>query len=153
MTRLEKCNLAIELGFDYCINTGNVITPTKKILQKKTKNGYLMLILRNKERKAYYLYAHQFVWFFVKNEIVGILDHINNIKTDNRIFNLRPVNNSQNAMNRKNVKGVYYCKRSEKWVSTIMVDYKKIHLGTFKSKDDALNCYKINKEKYHIINN
>lgn len=152
MTRLEKCKLASELGFTYNGLNGNVITPTGKVLSKITKNGYLMLTLRNEERNVFYLYAHQFAYWIIHNELSDCIDHIDRIRTNNIGYNLRSVTKSQNAMNMSNVKGVSFCKRSSRWIANIMVNYKKIHLGTFKNKDEALNCYKINKEKYHIIN-
>lgn len=34
-----------------------------------------------------------------------------------------------------------------------MVNYKRTYLGSFVNKDDAINCYKVNKEKYHKVNN
>lgn len=152
MTRLEKCELAIKLGFSYNGLNGDVITPTGKVLIKTTKNGYLMLTLRDEKRKTYYLLAHQFVYYIVHNKIVDLIDHIDGNKKNNLLFNLRIVTKSQNAMNMKNVKGVSFCNRSKKWIASIMVNYKKIHLGSFVKKDDALNCYKVNKNKYHIIN-
>jgi len=152
MTRLEKCKLATELGFTYNGLNGDVITPTGKVLSKVTKNGYLMLTLRNKERNVFYLLAHQFAYWVIHNDIVELIDHIDRNKTNNIGYNLRSVTKSQNAMNMSDVKGVSFCKRSKRWIANIMVNYKKIHLGAFKNKDEALNCYKINKNKYHIIN-
>ena len=152
MERIDKCKLAIKLGFTYNCLTGDVITPTNKVLIKTTKNGYLMLTLRDEKRNPYYLLAHQFVYYVVHNEIVELIDHIDRNKKNNLHCNLRSVTKSQNAMNMKNVKGVSFCNRSNKWIANIMINYKKIHLGTFENKDDALNCYKINKNKYHIIN-
>ena len=152
MTRLEKCKLAIKLGFTYNGLNGDVITPAGKVLIKTTKNGYLMLTLRDETRKPYYLFAHQFAYFVIHNKIVDCIDHIDRNKKNNIGYNLRSVNISQNAMNMSNVKGVSFCNRSKRWIANITVNYKKIHLGSFINKDEALNCYKINKEKYHIIN-
>ena len=152
MTREEKCLLAINLGFKYYELNGLIKTPTGKFLSKKTKNGYLMLTLRDEKRNIFYLFAHQFAWYFKFREIVECIDHINGIKTDNNILNLRSVSKSQNAMNMKNVKGYSFCKRSKKFIALISLNNKKINLGSFENKDDAINCYRVNKEKYHIIN-
>ena len=152
MTRLEKCKLAIKLGFTYNGLTGDIITPNGKVLIKTTKNGYLMLTLRNEERNVFYLYAHQFAYWVIHNKIVDFIDHIDRNKKNNIGYNLRSVTKSQNAMNVSNVKGVSFCNRSKKWIAKIMVNYKGIHLGSFTTKDEALNCYKINKNKYHFIN-
>ncbi len=152
MTRLEKCIFAYENGYTYDKITGFIKSPTDKILHKKNMAGYLIISMYSKN-KRFQLYSHQYAWYYEFKEIVFCIDHINNIKNDNRILNLRSVTRSQNAMNRINVKGISFCKRSNRWIANIMVNYKKIYLGSFINKDDALNCYKENKEKYHIINN
>lgn len=144
--------LAVEKGFTYNPENGIVTTPTGVETKRTTVNGYIHLSLYQ-NKKRYSFLGHQFAWYFMYKNLPNCIDHINQSKIDNRIVNLRSVTKSQNAMNRINVKGVSYCKRSNKWVSYIMVNYKKIHLGSFKNKDEALNCYKINKIKYHIINN
>lgn len=152
MKRLERLKLALKNGFTYDSVTGNVITPTGKICSKKTKNGYLMLTIRDEERKMYYVLAHQFGWFYIYNEIVDCIDHINRNKTDNRIENLRSVTKSQNAMNMNNVKGYSYSKRNNKYESYIMLNGKKKHLGAFETEQEASKCYLENKNKIHIIN-
>lgn len=152
MTRLEKCLLAKKLGFTYEEISGKITTPTGLILSKKTKNGYLMLTLRNTNRKIFYLYAHQYGYWVKYNKIVDFIDHIDKEKTNNAIINLRSVTKSENAMNMSNVNGYYFCKRSKKYISIIMVNYKNKQLGSFNTEIEARNCYLENKNKYHIIN-
>jgi hypothetical protein len=71
-----------------------------------------------------YLYkAHRLAWFYMFGEWPEYeIDHRNNIRSDNRISNLRPATHKQNAHNRlipKNnqsgVKGVDWHKASGKW--------------------------------------
>jgi len=152
MTRKEKCKLAVSLGFTYNELNGNVTTPSGKTLSKKTKNGYLMLTLRNKERKIFYLYAHQFAYWIMYNKIVENIDHIDRVKSNNIGNNLRSVTKSQNSMNMNNVKGFTFCKRTKKFIAIIMVNYKVKQLGSFDNEIDARNCYLNNKNKYHNIN-
>lgn len=78
-----------------------------------------------------------------------VIDHINHKKYDNRKENLRSCKQWQNAKNRKiNINntsgcaGVYYCTRDNKWCSTIKVNYKKISLGRYDSKEDAIKARK-----------
>lgn len=151
MTRKEKCELAVKLGFTYNGLNGEVITPTGKVLSKKTTNGYLMLTLRNESRKAFYLFAHQFAYWIIHNKTVDYIDHIDRNKTNNIGYNLRSVTKSQNAMNMKNVKGYFFSKRENKFIAYIQLNYKRKQLGSFDNEEDARNCYLENKNKYHKI--
>lgn len=151
MTRLDKLQFAVKKGFTYNPETGIITTPTGIDVKSKTTNGYINLsIWYNKKR--YSFTGHQFAWYFIHKETVICIDHINGIKSDNRIINLRSVTHSQNAMNMKPQKGITFCKRTNRWVANITVNYKKIYLGSFINEQEALNCYKENKSKYHIIN-
>jgi hypothetical protein len=76
------------------------------------------------------------------------VDHINGDGLDNRRSNLRVVTHSQNLANRSatrsttnRFKGITQCKRTGKWQAKIMVNYKTIYLGTFKSDEDAAKEY------------
>lgn len=71
--------------------------------------------------------AHRLAWACAFDEWPAFqIDHINQIKTDNRLTNLRSVTNAENHRNmpmRKNntsgVTGVYLDKRNGKWVSRV----------------------------------
>ena len=72
------------------------------------------------------------------------VDHINHIRTDNRLNNLRFVSNTTNARNssiNKNntsgVCGVWFDKRRNKYYAEIKVDRKKHFLGYFVSIEKA----------------
>lgn len=73
------------------------------------------------------------------------IDHINGNKADNRITNMRAVNNQENSRNSSkrndNVSGftgVFWHKQINKWRSKIRADGKDIHLGCFDCKLDAI---------------
>lgn len=79
----------------------------------------------------------------------GMLDHINGVRSDNRISNLRECTNAQNLRNAKRssantsgVKGVYFDKASMKWRALIRVDGKKVYLGYFATKEEAGCAYR-----------
>lgn len=106
-------------------------------------NGYV---------SAFNIYIHQLIMDFPNNMII---DHINHNVWDNRKENLRLVTSSQNLMNRKISKnntsgyvGVYYRKDRDKWQSYIMINKKRISLGAFKDKEDAIKARKEAEEKY-----
>jgi hypothetical protein len=71
------------------------------------------------------------------------VDHINGDILDNRRCNLRCVNASQNGFNRirkntNNTSGVTGVSRNKKrWSAHIYVMYKKIHIGTFDTIEEA----------------
>lgn len=90
-------------------------------------------------RKIYY--AHRLAWLYVYGESPKKnIDHINRIKEDNRIKNLRDVSRSDNMRNCKmknnntsGVTGVCWHKASKKWKATIGDKY----LGIFNNIEDA----------------
>lgn len=87
-----------------------------------------------------------------------IIDHKNNNPLDNRKCNLRITDFNGNMKNKKKaknntsgVKGVHYCIKEEKWKAYINVNKKRINLGTFENKEDAIKARKIAEEKYYNI--
>jgi hypothetical protein len=72
------------------------------------------------------------------------IDHINQIKTDNRIANLRDVTDSQNHMNTKapssntsGYKGVTFHKETGKWMAHAMLNGKSSYGGLHHTKEEA----------------
>ena len=72
------------------------------------------------------------------------IDHINGVRDDNSLVNLREVSPSTNSRNRRlsvknrsGVCGVYWVKRTKRWRATIRVDGRKKHLGDFIGIQDA----------------
>lgn len=81
------------------------------------------------------------------------IDHINGIKTDNRISNLRDVTIAENNKNRprqanntSGCTGVYWHKQNEKWRAKIKIDGWWKWLGDFPHKFDAI-IVRLNAEK------
>jgi hypothetical protein len=78
-----------------------------------------------------------------------LVDHINGDSLDNRRCNLRIANKSQNAANgvlRRDstnpFKGICRSKSGNAWVARIRSMGKQIHLGTFRTAEDAHEAYK-----------
>jgi len=71
------------------------------------------------------------------------IDHINGVPDDNRWMNIRsvtPAENSKNLARPKNNTSGYvgvWMGRTKKWQADIIVNNKKIHLGSFDQIEDA----------------
>jgi len=77
------------------------------------------------------------------------VDHINGIRTDNRLVNLRSVTSSVNAVNKcvsslntSGVTGVTWDKQTNKWRAKIKRFGKHKSLGRFGSFEEAVKCRK-----------
>ena len=82
------------------------------------------------------------------------VDHINGVKADNRIVNLRLATPTQNQQSKAGfgqyAKGVTWRDRKEKpYQAKIRVDGKRIHLGSFATEAEAAEAYQQAALKYH----
>lgn len=73
------------------------------------------------------------------------VDHINKNKAGNRKKNLRCCERSENDRNRSlyscntsGVAGVYFDKQRKKWVASITYNHKKVYLGRYAVKEEAI---------------
>lgn len=76
------------------------------------------------------------------------IDHINGIKTDNRLENLRFCQQSENSRNSRRrsdntsgFKGVTKTDRDRPWVASIHIGGKRKHLGLFATPEEAARAY------------
>ena len=153
MTREEKCLMAIEKGFTYKKDTGEIYGPMGK-KSSRIVGGYYTLNLCTgfgKNKKQYNLRVHQLIWFIENSEVIDCIDHIDRDRLNNHIDNLRKVSNQENRFNTY-CKGYKLDKRSGKYEARIIVNGRYIHLGMFNNPDDASNAYIEAKKIYHIIN-
>lgn len=87
--------------------------------------------------------AHRLAWLYIYGFFpASNLDHINQVKNDNRISNLRVVSQSQNMQNLSGLKGITWDTSRKKWCARIKVMYKTIYLGRFDNKDEAIAARK-----------
>lgn len=105
-----------------------------------TTKGYLAVTVLGRR----YL-AHRLAWLLTYGELPSVqIDHINGVKTDNRLSNLRLATNSQNHGNRgpsrastSGVKGVYWWKTGRKWKAQLTHQGRSHFIGYFSTKEDA----------------
>ncbi|EQB7353713.1 hypothetical protein BB775_10535 [Enterobacter roggenkampii] len=110
------------------------------VIGSQTWQGYYAFSLFGKK-----CFAHRLAWLLHYGEWPSQpIDHINGIKTDNSIRNLRLCSLSQNQFNKptqKNnttgVKGVYWNKRDKRYVASVQFNGKKYSAGHHKDIESA----------------
>lgn len=106
------------------------------------KNGYCFLSINNVK-----FLVHRLVWLYVNGSFPPEeIDHVNGIRSDNRIINLRESTRSQQNFNRRLTEksstgrvGVSLFRG--KYRARIQIHGKKYYLGTFDSIESASAVY------------
>ena len=120
---------------------------TGRILKGVDTNGYLRVCLY-KHNKQHYTSIHRLIAeaFLLNPDNKKCVDHVDNNKHNNNLINLRYATLAQNQHNRlintnntSGTKGVYWCKRNNTWKAQININGKRINLGSFVNKEDAVN--------------
>ena len=113
--------------------------------------GYRLVTINGKR-----LRAHRIAWAIVNGKWPTLhLDHINGIRDDNRISNLRLVTSGQNSQNIRsplssNKHGFLGVKNNKgRWVATISVNRKFMYLGSFATPEIAHEEYLKAKRQVH----
>lgn len=121
----------------------------------KNDDGYIQGRILGRK---YYMHVVAFFYVYEYWPIEQI-DHINGIRSDNRISNLREATNANNQQNtnliRSNVSGyvgVSFHKSKGMWQSRITLNYKTHNLGYFNSPIDASIAYLNAKTRIHTFN-
>lgn len=104
-----------------------------------SKTGYLKGIILYRHYRAHRV-CFAIYYGYWPNQI----DHINGVKTDNRISNIRSVNSLENnrnlSMSKRNTSGcvgVHWSKSSSRWVAAIKIKGRNVSLGSFDNIEDA----------------
>ena len=131
-------------------SNGKVYNYKEKVLKNCLNyHGYLIVSLSkgniSKTKKIHQIVTEA----FLNHTTCGhklVVDHINAVKTDNRLENLQIITQRENASkDRKGGTskyiGVYWHKASSKWASKIIINGKKKYLGYFKNELKAAEAY------------
>lgn len=113
-------------------------------------DGYRQVALRL-DGKQYQLKAHRVAWILAHGAIPHgkQIDHINGIRDDNRLCNLRLVTQRENDQNRRKARVYSWNKGCSKWEAYIRVDGVLRHLGLFPTEAAARAAYLKAKARYH----
>jgi hypothetical protein len=154
---LAHSDLTAELvreWLDYCPDSGGL--HWKKTYGNARKgamvgvvnhHGYRVFGLKGKQRQS-----HRIIWLHVYGAMPPqYIDHINGVKHDNRISNLRLATPAENAQNRPTSMGVTFHKRTNKWQASITLNGRLRYLGLFCTLDEARAAYLGAKIKHHAF--
>lgn len=146
--------------FDYSAETGVLtwkVRPNQSVLRgreagNKGNRGYRNIKIRGRLHVA-----HRIAWAIAHGEHVPAgmqIDHVNGVKDDNRLSNLRLATHRENHQNRarnKNNKSGFLgvSPINGKWRAQIMADGKKLALGCFDAPEAARDAYLAAKAELH----
>ena len=122
----------------------------EKILKQPiNKNGYCVVCLcfegKQKLKQVQQIVAQSFLGHKPCGSIL-VIDHINDIKTDNKVENLQIVTQRFNICKTQGkyssqYKGVHWNKKHKKWRAAIYINEKNKHLGLFIDEYEAHLAY------------
>lgn len=107
------------------------------------RNFYRQVYIDNKK----YL-EHRIIFLMYHGYLPPMVDHINQVVSDNRIENLRAADKHTNQYNSPakswgcGLKGVRFDKSRNKWMTSIRTKEKRKFLGRFDTAEEAHEAYK-----------
>jgi hypothetical protein len=144
--------------FDYIPETGELVRKNKKgKVGWIDSSGHLAIEMHNK-----FYYAHRLIFFIHHGYFPSQIDHINRIKTDNRIENLRDCSPSANSLNRGKIqvvchsifKGVSWEKgktnASKHWRAYVTVNGETKTYGYWETEEEAAKIRDIFAVKHNV---
>lgn len=129
---------------EYCASTG-AISCGGAVLGTVNALGYVVLRVDGKVQAA-----HRIAWLlYYGTPPKENIDHINGVRADNRIANLRDVSHALNAQNTAHGRGAHFHKPTGGWKSAIRIGGRNIHLGYFSSAEEAEEVFSFAKSFFH----
>lgn len=139
---------------NYDPDTGTLTWKARPDARKEWNTKYAGTVALNSKRRDGYLegsihcknhLAHRVIFQLLHGSCAGHIDHINGVRSDNRLSNLRLVTQVDNNRNMSKMKhntsgttGVSYAKRDKVWVAFIHED-DTMKRRQFKRKEDAIS--------------
>jgi hypothetical protein len=154
-TIISKEIFEIIKGFNWNVQKSNNTNYARRGVRDKANNG--------EKRKIYHV--HRVVWEFYKGPIPEgfTVDHIDGDGLNNLIENLRLATCQEQNMNRRKQSrkasgyiGVRWMEKDKIWAAQIRVSKKGIHLGSFRSAEEAAKARdeaaKIYQGRFAVLN-
>ena len=145
--------------FNYDPGTGNLVRLVRTssnanigdIVGYKNTNGHLQVRINGK-----YLLVHRVIWLYMNGSWpLCQIDHVNGVRTDNRLKNLREVSSAENSQNRRNahsnnITGLLgVSPHGKNYQTAILANGKRKYIGTFKTPELAHEAYLKAKRELH----
>jgi|LakMenEpi03Aug12_release.lakeMendotaPanAssembly.Ray.scaffolds.fasta_scaffold412168_1 hypothetical protein len=126
-------------------------SPVGRISQRTRTNGYSGTFVDGTEYAT-----HRLIWlYFTGLHPNGDIDHINGVRSDNRFENLREATRAQNMQNEKRARRTNKCGllgvslHGTRWRAQIVIDGKRIGLGSYATPEQAHEVYLAKKKELH----
>ena len=133
--------------FSYDKEKGTIINTKNKIIGTKDKHGYLVYNILGKQFKV-----HRLIWLLETKEWpIGIIDHEDGVKDNNKFGNLKDTTQKVNCNNPNNrnrsdnisgVKGVSWDSNKNKWCVRLQTKGNYKFMGYYENKDEAISVVK-----------
>lgn len=112
---------------------------------KFASNGYGFICALGKA-----IMAHRAAWIIATGKVPDEIDHINHVRRDNRLSNLREVSRTENCRNlsrskanKSGITGIYWSSERSKWVATGKQNGASRNLGRFSCLGEAIKARKV----------
>lgn len=152
--------------FDYDPGTGHLTWKVKKGRVRpgdRAGHDHKARYYRVVEFDARKYKEHRVIWLWWHGQWPeNHIDHVNRVKTDNRVANLREATQAQNmqnigisSRNKSGILGVCYTPENtvNKWRAYIVVGKKTKMLGSYPTKEKAAEARRIAEAQYHPFSN
>lgn len=126
--------------------------PVGKIMGTKLANGYIAIAVKGPK-----FLAHRLAWFYSYKEWPKhFIDHIDRVRDNNRISNLREASSYENSHNIKmlstNTSGYVGVRKNGKgWRATVYHSGKEHHIGTYSTPEEANSHRVLYKETHNLL--
>jgi len=105
-----------------------------------TPLGYYQVAFGPTGQRDFYR-CHRLVWALHRGDPAElVVDHINEVRADNRLENLQAITAADNTLRRVG-RGYYWCAQKRRWCAVVQQGGRKQHAGYFATEEEARSAY------------